>query len=189
MSLATPPAKPAAAARPAPIEHAGETASNDVRRRWLEVEPICLRTFTPTAAVLARSAGSYHWTPEGRKLADFTSGVLVANLGHNPTRWWQRVLAYMGLNHLPAAHTGHGHEDETTDEFTSAVPLTAYNALTELEITACERLISNMQSAPGGARMEQVLWSASGSEAIQKALWAAMKRKPGADSSLNLVPP
>jgi len=23
--------------------------------------------------VLAKSAGSYHWTPEGRKLADFTS--------------------------------------------------------------------------------------------------------------------
>ena len=48
-------------------------------------------------AVLAKSAGSYHWTPEGRKLADFSSGVLVMNLGHNPTRWWQRVNDYLGL--------------------------------------------------------------------------------------------
>ena len=48
--------------------------------------------------MIARSEGSYHWTPEGRKLADFTSGVLVANLGHNPARWWQRVLKYMGLD-------------------------------------------------------------------------------------------
>ena len=44
-------------------------------------------------AVVHRSEGSYHYTPEGRKLADFSSGVLVMNLGHNPTRWWQRVLA------------------------------------------------------------------------------------------------
>ena len=49
-------------------------------------EPKALRTYTPTQAVLARSAGVYHWTPEGRRLYDFTSGVLVANLGHNPRR-------------------------------------------------------------------------------------------------------
>ena len=47
-------------------------------------EPRALRTYTPTQAVLARSAGVFHWTPEGRRLYDFTSGVLVANLGHNP---------------------------------------------------------------------------------------------------------
>lgn len=185
MSLAAPQTRPQTApptpAAPAPIEHAGEPTSNDVRRRWLEVEPICLRTYTPSAAVLARSAGSYHWTPEGRKLADFTSGVLVANLGHNPTRWWQRVLQYMGLNHLPAAPHDKPGSDENAPAFVSAAPLTAYNALTELEILASERLIGNLQSQPGGARMQQVLWSASGSEAIQKALWATMKRKPGAD--------
>ena len=50
--------------------------------------------------MLAKSAGSYHWTPEGRKLADFSSGVLVMNLGHNPTRWWQRVKDYLGLHNL-----------------------------------------------------------------------------------------
>ena len=80
------------------IEHPGEDVSNDLRRRLTEVEPLGLRTYTPSLAILARSAGSYHWTPEGRKLADFTSGVLVTNLGHNPTRWWRRVLDYLGLN-------------------------------------------------------------------------------------------
>ncbi len=83
---------------PAPIEHPGEDRSNDIRRRLAAVEPHCLRTYTPTLAVLAKSAGCYHWTPEGRKLADFTSGVLVTNLGHNPTRWWRNVLAYLGLD-------------------------------------------------------------------------------------------
>ena len=70
-----------------PIQHAGEPLSNDIRSRLLKVEPHAIRTFTPSGAVLAKSAGSYHWTPEGRKLADFTSGVLVMNLGHNPTSW------------------------------------------------------------------------------------------------------
>ena len=69
------------------------------------VEPAALRTFTPSLAVIARSDGCYHWTPEGRKLADFTSGVLVANLGHNPARWWRRVLGYMGLG-SPGRQTG-----------------------------------------------------------------------------------
>ncbi|MEX0977605.1 MAG: hypothetical protein WDZ48_02060, partial [Pirellulales bacterium] len=77
--------------QPTAIQHSGEAASNDLRRRSAAVEPFALRTYTPSLAVLAKSEGSYHWTPEGRKLADFTSGVLVANLGHNPTRWWQRV--------------------------------------------------------------------------------------------------
>ena len=45
---------------------------------------MALRTFTPTQAVIAKSAGVFHWTADGRKLYDFTSGVLVANLGHNP---------------------------------------------------------------------------------------------------------
>lgn len=150
------------------IQHAGEDRSNDVRKRLTEVEPKALRTYTSSLAVIAKSAGSYHWTPEGRKLADFTSGVLVANLGHNPTRWWQRVIEYMGLDCLKQA-----------GEYAPAMTLTAYNAVTELEILACERLIANLRSQPGGGRMEQVLWSASGSEAIQKSLWACLARRPG----------
>jgi 4-aminobutyrate aminotransferase-like enzyme len=155
------------------ILHPDEDSSNEVRRRLAEVEPRALRTFTPTLAVLEKSAGSYHWTPEGRKLADFTSGVLVANLGHNPTRWWQRVIEYLGLGSLKGA-----------GEFAEVVALTTYNAATELEVRACERLLENLQSQPGGQRMEQVLWAASGSEAIQKALWTALARRPGEDIML-----
>jgi len=145
----------------------GEKLSNDIRSRIAAVEPHCLRTFTPSLAVLAKSAGCYHWTPEGRKLADFTSGVLVMNLGHNPTRWWRRVMDYLGLNELSQA-----------GEFCQAVTLNAYNSLTEVETLATERLLKLMRAQPGGARCEQVLWAASGSEAIQKALWAALDRRP-----------
>jgi 4-aminobutyrate aminotransferase-like enzyme len=159
---------------PTAIQHPGEEISNDIRRRLAEVEPHCIRTFTPTLAVVAKSAGSYHWTPEGRKLADFTSGVLVMNLGHNPTRWWQRVKDYLGLHNLKQA-----------GEFCEAVTLNAYNAVTEVEMLCTERLIGLMQKQPGGARCEQVLWAASGSEAIQKALWAALDRRPGEDIILS----
>src|SRR5207248_215901 len=41
---------------------------------------------------------------------------------------------------------------------------------------ARSRLIELLQGRPGGARCEQVMWAASGSEAIQKALWAAQAR-------------
>lgn len=158
----------------AAIAHRGEERSNEVRRRLMAVEPTALRTYTPSLAVLAKSAGCYHWTPEGRMLADFTSGVLVANLGHNPTRWWHRVWGYLGLEAL-----------EETNEFTHAVPLTAYNAITEIEMEATERLIASLQGQPGGARCEQVLWAASGSEAIQKAIWAALDRRPGENMILS----
>ena len=155
---------------PTPIEFDGEQQGNDVRRRLTSIEPKALRTYTPTQAVLNRSEGSYHWTPEGRKLADFTSGVLVANLGHNPSSWWQSVLANLQVN-----------DADFSQPYVSAAPLTAYNAVTSLEVEASERLVKNLQAAPGGQRVEQVLWSASGSEAIQKALWAALKTKPGSD--------
>ncbi|MBX7073487.1 MAG: aminotransferase class III-fold pyridoxal phosphate-dependent enzyme [Pirellulales bacterium] len=157
----------------ATIEHAGETRSNEIRRRLAAVEPRSLRTFTPTLAVIAKSAGCYHWTPEGRKLADFTSGVLVANLGHNPTRWWRRVMSYLALDRMPQ-----------TGDFFQAVTLNAYNAVTEIETVATERLVAFLQKQPGSERLEQVLWAASGSEAIQKALWAALGRRQGSDMIL-----
>ena len=82
----------------APLHHPHEPSSNAVRdRRHRQYEPEPLRTYTPTQAVLARSAGVFHWTPEGRRLFDFTSGVLVANLGHNPQSWMQRFIALHGL--------------------------------------------------------------------------------------------
>lgn len=153
-----------------PVTHAGEQQSNNVRSRIFASEPVALRTYTPSGLVIAKSEGSYHFTPEGRKLADFSSGVLVANLGHNPTRWWQRVLNYMQLNSLGDA-----------GKFVPAVPLTTYNAMTALEAEANERLLANLRDADGGSRMEQVLWSASGSEAVQKSLWAALAQDPKRD--------
>ncbi len=163
----TKPEKPAAAPPASHPQHRGEEQSNDYRRRLAEVEPKCLRTYTPSLAVISRSAGCYHWTPEGRMLADFSSGVLVANLGHNPARWWKRVVEYLGIAGVGSVPDG---------EFIQAVPLTAYNAATELEVEASERLIALMQGQSGGRRCEQVMWAASGSEAIQKALWAALDR-------------
>jgi len=158
---------------PAPahlVEHPGEAASNHLRHDLADTEPVCLRTRTSSLAVLHRSAGSYHFTPEGRRLADFTSGVLVANLGHHPKRWWKRVLEYMAL------------EDAGGDEgFHPGVTLTSYNAATEVELEATRRLLNSLQAAPGGARMDQVLWAASGSEAVQKGLWAALAKRPQGD--------
>ena len=147
------------------VLHRGEEQSNQIRHTVARLEPRSLRTYTPSLAVIQRSAGCYHWTPEGRMLADFTSGVLVANLGHNPGRWWARVLGYLGLDHPDFAQP-----------FVPSVPLTSYNAVTPLEADASQRLIDLLQSQLGGARCEQVLWAASGSEAIQKALWCALAR-------------
>lgn len=160
---------------PPAIEHAGEPQSNEVRRRIRHTEPKGLRTYTPSLAVIAKSAGCYHWTPEGRLLADFTSGVLVANLGHNPVRWWQRVWEYLQLPNL----------DSVTGDFIPMLPLTSYNATTQLEAQCCERLVANMRAQPGGDRMQQVMWAASGSEAIQKSLWSSLRRTPGRDMILS----
>lgn len=153
------------------IAHKGEEQSNSSRRTLAEVEPKALRTFTPTLAVIAKSAGCYHWTPEGRRLMDMSSGVLVSNLGHNPTRWWRRMVNYLGIEQL----SGH------SEPFIPAAPLTAYNAVTQLEVDASLRLLELMQSQPGGERMQRVMWAASGSEAVQKALWAALRCGKGRD--------
>ncbi|MEZ6126495.1 MAG: aspartate aminotransferase family protein [Planctomycetaceae bacterium] len=158
------------------VEFPGEELSNTTRRIIGDVEPHSLRTFTSSQAVLASSAGIYHWTPEGRRLVDFTSGVLVANLGHNPISWLKRFYAYLGWpsNQEQLA--------EAEGPFLKATTLTAYNAVTPLEADATRRLLKNLQSRPGGSRLQTVNWAASGSEAVQKALWACMRRdstRPG----------
>lgn len=152
------------------IHFPAETRSNAIRDTIAETEPHSLRTFTPSQAVLAKSAGVFHWTPEGRRLYDYTAGVLVANLGHNPKRWMSRFVNYLGWN--PSDF------NSSEDGFFQASSLTAYNAITELEAEASRRLVSNLQSSDGGSRLDTVIWSASGSEAVQKALWACMRRDP-----------
>lgn len=158
-----------------PIHHHREEASNRQRDLITRFEPHSLRTFTPTQAVLARSSGIFHWTPEGRRLYDFSSGVLVANLGHHPSRWMKRFVDLLGWS---------GNPWEKAGAFFEAVPLTAYNAITEVEALATRKLAETLQNRPGGKRLQQVLWSASGSEAIQKALWASMARERGRDMIL-----
>jgi 4-aminobutyrate aminotransferase-like enzyme len=158
-----------------PVHHPRESSSDSTRKLAVRIEPRALRTYTPTQAVLARSAGIYHWTPEGRRLYDFTSGVLVANLGHNPSAWMKRFGEYMGWSDAPW-NKYHAANHPTASDFFPALPMTAYNALTAVEIEASRRLIELLQSRPGGRRLEQVFWAASGSEAIQKALWAALAR-------------
>jgi 4-aminobutyrate aminotransferase / (S)-3-amino-2-methylpropionate transaminase / 5-aminovalerate transaminase len=160
-----------------PIVHTAEERSNADRSAAARWEPRSLRTYTPTQAVLARSAGTYHWTPEGRRLYDFTSGVLVANLGHNPTSWMERFCRFMGWpTDLSQAGRGASANGAPEPGYFPALPMTAYNALTQVEVEATRRLIDTLQKCAGGKRCEQVLWAASGSEAIQKALWAALAR-------------
>ncbi len=151
-----------------PIQFPGEEQSNAVRAELSRDEPLALRTYTPTQAVFARSAGPFHYTPEGRKLYDYSSGVLVANLGHNPKRWMTRFAKAMGWQ--PE------HLTDGSEGYFEACTLTAYNAITPIEAEATHRLIASLQNSPGGNRMEQVLWAASGSEAVQKALWACLHR-------------
>src|SRR5438309_4853650 len=108
--------------------HTHETSSNTLRDQAAAFEPHSLRTYTPTLAVLARSAGAFHWTPEGRRLFDFTSGVLVANLGHNPRSWMKRFVQHMGWpTPLDVSRNGAGHDQE--EDYFSALPMTAYNAV------------------------------------------------------------
>jgi 4-aminobutyrate aminotransferase-like enzyme len=157
-----------------PIIFQGEEQSNAARRTIARQEPQALRTFTPSQMVLARSEGVFHWTPEGRRLYDYSSGVLVANLGHNPLRWMKRFAGYLGWT--GGLLSGRGIDATPADQFFSATALTAYNAVTPVEAQAVERLVRNVQSWPGGKRLDTVMWAASGSEAVQKALWACLHR-------------
>lgn len=167
-----------------PIQFPNEDQSNAVRRTIANKEPVALRTFTPTQAVLAKSAGVFHWTSEGRRLYDYSSGVLVANLGHNPSRWMQQFAKYLGWKPEHISGSENASASAGGDDYFEAVSLTAYNAVTEVEGLAVERLLKNVQSFPGGSRCDTVMWAASGSEAVQKALWACLHRDEKRDMIL-----
>jgi len=155
---------------PVTILHPHEPRSNAEREANALLEPHSLRTFTPTQAVISHSAGVYHWTADGRRLYDFTSGVLVSNLGHNPEEWMRRFQRYMHWQDRGAQPGG------VPKGYFAALPMTAYNAMTPVEVEANKKLIALLRGSPGGTRFERVMWAASGSEAIQKAIWAAMAR-------------
>src|SRR5438105_6092099 len=122
------------------LHHPNEADSNACRDLAACFEPKALRTYTSSQAVLARSAGIFHWTPEGRRLYDFTSGVLVANLGHNPTSWMRRFTGHMGWSA----------DLKGSDRYFPALPMTAYNAITPVEVQATQRLIELLQKCRGG---------------------------------------
>jgi 4-aminobutyrate aminotransferase-like enzyme len=82
-------------------------------------------------------------------------------------RRFQRYMRWAGGDATPK---------DTPEGYLAAVPMTAYNAVTPVEVEANKRLLALLRDSRGGARMEQVMWAASGSEAIQKAIWAAMAR-------------
>jgi 4-aminobutyrate aminotransferase-like enzyme len=121
----------------------------------------------------------FHWTPEGRRLYDYSSGVLVANLGHNPTRWMRRFAGYMGWT--PDVCDASRAATTSADEYFEGVTLTAYNAVTPLEAVSVRRLLANVRRSRGSEKLDTVMWAASGSEAIQKALWACLHRDPSRD--------
>ena len=133
------------------IEHENEPRSNAIRARLDAINGRGQRTYTPTLAVIARASGVRLWTADGHELIDFTSGVLVSNLGHN-----------------------HAYFEERYRHYCADLPRTSYNAITEIEVAAAERLVRcmNMPNA------QKVLWAASGSEGIQKAMWCALHKRP-----------
>ena len=155
------------------VQFPTEDQSNEAREIVACHEPKALRTYTPSQAVFAKSAGCYHWTPEGRRLYDYSSGVLVANLGHNPKRWTERFLDYMGWGPENVA-AGSG-------DYFAAASSSAYNAITPLEALATQRLVDNISASLLGQRLDCVAWAASGSEAVQKALWCCLNRDPDRD--------
>lgn len=138
--------------------------------RLLKFEPISSRTYTPSVLSVASSAGVFHWSVTGKRFYDFTSGVLVTNLGHNPVSWLERFRNYM---HWPS-----NEPPVVLNGYIKAIPFNCYNAVTVNELDACERLISSLNSSDYGQRLEQVSWAASGSEAVHKSLQTSLSQHP-----------
>ncbi len=135
------------------IQHDGEPKANAIRKRLNAVVGRGQRTYTPSQLTVEKAEGCILWTVDGRRLLDFTSGVLVANLGHGHPRFEERYLEYAG-----------------------ALPRNAYNMVTEVEVLAAERLVKSMAATNPNA--QKIFWGASGSEGIQKAMWAAQHYQP-----------
>ena len=147
------------------IEHPGENLSNDIAPaagrsraavRSARSRPVWPRSLAAPAVTIGRATAE-SWPISPRACS---------------SRIWDTIRSHGGgRSGVISASTicrGNG------DGFAVASPLTTYNATGELEVQATERLIGNLRSQPGGTRCEQVLWAASGSEAVQKALWAAL---------------
>ena len=98
--------------------------------------------------------------------------VLVANLGHNPRRWLQRFAKYAGWT----PEMLFGTPETSAETYCDAVTLTAYNGITHTETLAVSRLLRLLRATPLGQRLDTILWAASGSEAVHKAIYSALAR-------------
>ncbi|MBN2311286.1 MAG: aspartate aminotransferase family protein [Candidatus Hydrogenedentes bacterium] len=134
------------------IQHENEPKANGIRQRLDAILGCGQRTYTPTQLVIEKARGCDLWTVDGRRLIDFTSGVLVANLGHAHARFEELFRQYYG-----------------------ELPRNAYNMVAAVEVDAAERLVASMADNP---KAQKVLWAASGSEGIQKAMWTALHKDP-----------
>lgn len=133
------------------IVHEGEPRANEIRARLHACVGVGQRTFTPTQMVVKAAAGCVLRTADDRELFDFTSGVLVANLGHAHPRF-----------------------EAFYRQYATGLPRNAYNMIVEIEVLAAERLLNTMAMP----KAQKLLWAASGSEGIQKAMWAALHKQP-----------
>ncbi|HOQ88898.1 MAG TPA: aspartate aminotransferase family protein [Candidatus Hydrogenedentes bacterium] len=135
------------------IHHENEPLGNELREAWSRLVGKGQMTWTPTMAVIQRAKGCYLWTVDGRRLVDFSSGVLVNNIGY--------------------AHRGF---EARLVELMKGAPRNAYNTITPIQVEASSMLLKSLSES--NPRMEKLLWAASGSEAIQKAMWCALHRYP-----------
>jgi len=134
------------------IQHPDEPEANGMRTALDALVGRGQSTYTPSQAVVAKAEGCWLETVDGRRLVDFASGVLVTNLGH-----------------------GHEGFETRLAQYRAGLPRSAYNFVTPVQVEASRRLIASA-ACP---RLEKVLWAASGSEGIQKAMWCALHRRPG----------
>lgn len=133
------------------IQHVGEPRGNAIRSAYDQYVGRGQSTYTPTQIVVDRAEGVFLWTADGRRLTDFTAGVLVSNLGYAHPRF-ETLLA----------------------QYRRELPRNSYNMVTAVQAEASRRLVASM----GSDRLNKVLWAASGSEGVQKALWCALHRYP-----------
>ncbi|NLN94085.1 MAG: aminotransferase class III-fold pyridoxal phosphate-dependent enzyme [Candidatus Hydrogenedens sp.] len=134
------------------IKHDAETKGNKIRKQWATTIGKGQSTYTPTQVVIEKAKGRYLYTVDGRRLIDFTSGVLVQNLGYQ-----------------------HPAFEKYFRDYKKNLPRNVYNMMTAIQTEASARLIKSMKNNP---KAQKMLWAASGSEGIQKAMWACMHRYP-----------
>ncbi|MBT3266107.1 aspartate aminotransferase family protein [Candidatus Poribacteria bacterium] len=133
------------------IRRDGEPRANATRDALHRLVPRGHKTYTPTQLVVRRATGCRLEAVDGARLLDFSSGVLVANLGHAHPEFEARYA-----------------------ELTQGAPRNCYNAVSPLEPEAAERLIASLDRP----QLERVMWADSGSAGIIKAIWAAQHARP-----------